>query len=109
MVANNVTQEYLLIADFDLRQTLDFGSWLTTNFSRCFSLYRLGADRTENTTSKKTIFLSDVLRGLLSNDGLVIVDVRTTFGWRENMFTGRFLAMNDFLGPLFLLSAVMSQ
>jgi hypothetical protein len=40
-----------------------------------------------------------MLSGIFSSYGLVIVDERVFFGCHENMFTGRFLVMDEFSGP----------
>jgi hypothetical protein len=57
------------------------------------------ADRIENTASRTPPLLSDVLRGLLPGDGPGIVDAGACFGYRENVFAARCLAMDDFSGP----------
>jgi hypothetical protein len=40
------------------------------------------------------LLLSDILNGLLPSDGPDIVDAEACLSRRENVFTGRFLAMD---------------
>lgn len=56
-------------------------------------------DHTGNPAFKIPILLSDLLNGLLPSDGPGIIDLAACFGFRGNVFIGRCLVMDDFLGP----------
>jgi hypothetical protein len=62
------------------------------------SLYKLGTDRREKTLKRIPPILSDVLNGLLPSNGPGVVDTKSCFGCCENLFTGRWLAMDDISG-----------
>jgi hypothetical protein len=61
-----------------------------------FLLQSICADLTQNTASKNSSTVS-LLSGLLSSNGLGILDVEVCFGWCGNMFTSCCLAMDVFL------------
>lgn len=66
------------------------------NSSQLFHLYSLSIDCTETPFPRIPPLLSDTICCLLPCDGPGIVDVEACFGYRGNVFTGRWLAMDNF-------------